>query len=61
MCDRCVELDGKIKHYERLATVFVMDRTTLDRIEEWVSKLRGEKAALHPEGDERPEVRNRQG
>jgi hypothetical protein len=57
MCDRCVELDGKIKHYERLAKVFVVDRTTLDRIEERVTKLRGEKAALHPEGVERPEVR----
>jgi hypothetical protein len=56
MCDRCVELDGKIKHYERLA-VFVSEGTTLDRIREWVTKLRGEKAALHPEGDERPEIR----
>ena len=60
MCDRCAELDGKIKHYERLA-VFVAEGTTLDRIREWVTKLRGEKAALHPKPDECPELGKQQG
>jgi hypothetical protein len=51
MCDRCLELDGKIKHYERIAAS-IADRTTLDGISKLVTRLRGEKADLHPKPDE---------
>jgi hypothetical protein len=48
MCDKCVELDGKIAHYERLSKS-ISDQLTIDRINELVKQIRAQKAALHPE------------
>ena len=48
MCDRCVELDEKIAHYQRISLA-ITDQLTLDGIKEAVEKLGAAKAALHPE------------
>jgi hypothetical protein len=48
MCDKCVELDEKIQHYERIRSS-INDQLTADRIKELVGQLQAQKAALHPE------------
>jgi hypothetical protein len=48
MCERCVELDAKIDHYQELARM-VSDQRILDGIAEIIEKANTEKAALHPE------------
>ena len=48
MCDKCVELDGKIEHYERVSTS-INDQLTIDRVKELVEQMKAQKAALHPE------------
>jgi hypothetical protein len=48
MCDKCVELDGKIEHYERLSAS-INDQLTIDRIKELVEQMKDQKAALHQE------------
>jgi hypothetical protein len=48
MCDKCKELDDKIKHYRRIAAS-INDQLTIDRIGELVASLEAEKATLHPE------------
>ena len=48
MCEKCVEIDGKIDHYRRLASR-ITDRRTIDGIDELIEKMKAEKAALHPE------------
>jgi hypothetical protein len=47
MCDKCVEIDGKIEHYRRIASR-MEDRAMLDGIKELIAGLQAEKAALHP-------------
>ena len=47
MCDKCVEFDGKIEHYQRLASR-ITDQATLDGIGELIERMKAEKAALHP-------------
>jgi hypothetical protein len=51
VCDRCVELDGKIAHYRSLASRFA-DQALLDGIKELMERAKVEKAALHPERTE---------
>jgi hypothetical protein len=46
MCDKCVELDRKIEHYERIAAS-ITDQLTIDRIEMLIEELRARKAGLH--------------
>ena len=48
MCDKCVELDGKIEHYERISAS-ISDQLTIDRITELVQQMKAKKAAPHPE------------
>jgi hypothetical protein len=48
MCDKCIELDGKIEHYERVAAS-IPDQLTIDRIKELVEQTKAIKAALHPQ------------
>jgi hypothetical protein len=48
MCEKCVELDDKIQHYERIRSA-ISDQLTVDRIKELVEQMRAQKAALHPE------------
>jgi hypothetical protein len=47
MCEKCVELDSKIKHYERISASLT-DQLTIDRIKELVEQMRAQKSALHP-------------
>ena len=51
MCEKCVELDGKIEHYQYLARM-VTDQPTLDAIQKLVEQLKADKVALHPEQQE---------
>jgi hypothetical protein len=48
MCDKCIELDDKIEHYERIS-VSINDQLTIDRIKKLVEQMKAQKAALHPE------------
>ena len=48
MCDKCVELDGKIEHYRRLSST-ITDQRTVDGIKELIKRMKAQKAALHPE------------
>jgi hypothetical protein len=48
MCERCVELDEKVDHYQRLAARITDGRTT-DGINELIEQMKAEKAAPHPE------------
>jgi hypothetical protein len=49
MCDKCVELDKKIEHCERIAAS-ITDQFTVDRIKKLIEELRVRKAGLHPQG-----------
>jgi hypothetical protein len=48
MCDKCVELDGKIEHYQRLADR-IIDQRTIDGIKKLIEEMKAQKMALHPE------------
>jgi hypothetical protein len=48
MCDKCVELDARIAHYERLSSG-IRDRMTLKGIEILMDQLKAQKDMLHPE------------
>ena len=48
MCDKCVELDVKIEHYERIR-LSIADRVTVDRIKELVAEMKAQKAKFHTE------------
>jgi len=48
MCDRCVELDRKIAHYQRLASRFT-DQSLLDGIKKLIERAEDQKAELHPQ------------
>jgi hypothetical protein len=47
MCDKCVEIDGRIEHYQRLAAG-ILDKPTIEGIKNLIEMLRTQKAALHP-------------
>jgi hypothetical protein len=48
MCEKCIEIDGKIAHYQRMSH-FIIDQPTLDAIKKLTEQLQAEKVALHPE------------
>jgi hypothetical protein len=48
MCEKCVELDGKIEHYQRLSSK-ITDQLTLDGIKKLIERMKAQKAVLHPE------------
>ena len=48
MCEKCVEIDGKIEHYRNLSSL-VTDQQALDGIKLLVAQMEAEKRALHPE------------
>jgi hypothetical protein len=48
MCDKCVELDGKLAHALRALIQIISDQLTIDRINELVKQIKAQKAALHP-------------
>jgi hypothetical protein len=49
MCERCVELDGKIAHM-RLLAVRVTDKITLEGFAILIDQYQSQKRLLHPEG-----------
>ena len=51
MCEKCVELDGKIEHYRRLSSR-ITDQPTLDGIKKLIEEINAQKAVLHPEQTE---------
>jgi beta-phosphoglucomutase-like phosphatase (HAD superfamily) len=51
MCDKCVEIDSKIEHYQRMASR-ITDQAMLDGIKELIERAKAQKAALHPEQTE---------
>jgi hypothetical protein len=51
MCEKCVEIDGKVEYYQRLASR-VTDQLTIDGIKELIERLKAQRAALHPEQPE---------
>jgi hypothetical protein len=51
MCDKCVELDGKIEHYRRLS-FSMTDQQTIDGIKALIEKMETQKATLHPKKEE---------
>ena len=48
MCEKCVEIDGKIAQYRRLVAS-ITDQLTNDRIGQLIRDLEAAKAQLHPE------------
>ncbi len=48
MCEKCVELDRKIQHYERIRSV-IMDQQTVHAIKKLIEQIHAQKASLHPE------------
>jgi hypothetical protein len=48
MCDKCFELDSKIKHHRLLASRLT-DQPTIDGIKGLIERMQAEKLALHPE------------
>ena len=48
MCEKCVELDGKIEHYRRVATT-ITDPGVRDGIKKQIERIKAERAALHPD------------
>jgi hypothetical protein len=47
MCDKCIEIDAKIEHYNYLSA-WITDQPTLDAVKKLTEELRAEKATLHP-------------
>ena len=48
MCEKCVAIDRKIEHYERLC-LSVSDQLTIARVKALVAEMKAQKAKLHPE------------
>ena len=48
MCEKCIEIDGKIEHYQNLSSL-ITDHRTLDAIKLLIAEMEAEKQALHPE------------
>jgi hypothetical protein len=48
MCEKCVELDSKIKHYRLLASR-ITDQPILDAIKHLIERMQAQKVTLHPE------------
>jgi hypothetical protein len=51
MCDKCVEIDSKIEHYQRMASR-ITDQAMLDGIKELIERMKAQKAVLHPEQEQ---------
>ena len=51
MCEKCVEIDGRIARYQRLAAGIV-DQPAIDAIKLLIERLRAQKAELHPEREQ---------
>jgi len=47
MCEKCVVLDRKIEHYERIRFL-LGDPVTADRVKELIAELHAQKQSNHP-------------
>lgn len=47
ICEKCIEIDGRIEHYQNLSFL-VTDQRTLDAIKLLMARMEAEKQALHP-------------
>ena len=47
MCDKCVEIDEKIKQYRSIVRS-ITDQPTVDGAKALIADLEAQKAALHP-------------
>jgi hypothetical protein len=50
MCEKCVAIDRKIEHYERLC-LSITDQITTERIKALVAEMKAQKAKFHPEDE----------
>jgi hypothetical protein len=48
MCEKCDELDGKIEHYQGIASR-ITDEAMLQGIQVLIERAKAQKAKLHPE------------
>jgi hypothetical protein len=48
MCEKCVELDGKIEHYRSIASRNT-DEAMIRGIKVLIARAKAQKAVLHPE------------
>jgi hypothetical protein len=48
MCEKCVTIDKKTEHYERLC-LSISDQLTIERIKTLIAEMKAEKAGFHPE------------
>lgn len=46
MCDKCTDIDEKVTHYRNVASR-ILDRETIDRIEEMIVNLLALKQVFH--------------
>jgi hypothetical protein len=47
MCQSCLEIDGKIEHYQKLRRL-IADLLTIESIDQLIADLEIKKDALHP-------------
>jgi hypothetical protein len=52
VCKKCVEIYGKIEHYQRLLSR-ITDERTVSGIKELLARMKARKAALHPDREEK--------
>ncbi|MET4423213.1 N-methylhydantoinase A/oxoprolinase/acetone carboxylase beta subunit [Bradyrhizobium sp. JR18.2] len=48
MCDKCVGLDEKIRHYERIRSA-ITDGQAIDGIRQLIEQIKARKSAFHPD------------
>jgi hypothetical protein len=51
MCEKCIEIDEKIEHYQHLSSG-ITDQPLLDGIKELIERMKAQKAALHPKQEQ---------
>jgi len=51
MCDKCVELEGRIEHYRNIASR-ITDEAMIRGINVLIERAKAQKAVLHPEQTE---------
>lgn len=52
MCSKCEQIDEKVAHYSRLLS-HITDKIARDGIVGLLEEMNAEKAALHPEAEEK--------
>jgi hypothetical protein len=60
MCEKCIEIDGKIEHYQRLLSR-ITDERTVNEIKELLARMKARKARFIPSEKGNPLVLNKGG